>query len=134
MKQVIALVAVLAMGVAASFAFAAPPPGKGHDTTSSSTSTSPGKSGDHGKGDKAKCRPVNLKGTVSGGTIALTVSKASGPKGKALVGTTANLTVSGNVSVQAWDCSAPGSTAATQLKLRQLHVGGSPQAPTTTTP
>ena len=26
-----------------------------------------------------------------------------------------------------------GSTAAPQLKLRQLHVGGSPQAPTTTT-
>jgi hypothetical protein len=62
------------------------------------------------------------------------VSKASGPKGKALVGTTANLTVSGNVSVQAWDCSAAGSTAAPQLKLRQLHVGGSPQAPTTTSP
>jgi hypothetical protein len=130
MKQVIALVAVLAMGVAASFALAAPPPGKGHNTTSSSTSTTHGKSGDH----TTKCRPVNLKGSVTGGTIALKVSKASGPKGKALVGTTANLTVSGNVSVQAWDCSAAGSTAAPQLKLRQLHVGGSPQAPTTTSP
>ena len=131
MKQVIALVAVLAMGVVASFALAAPPPGKGHNTTSSSTSTSPGKSG--GKGNKAKCRPINLKGGVTGGTIALKVTKSSGPKGKALVGTTANLTVGGNVSVQAWDCSAAGSTAAPQLKLRQLHVGGSPQAPTTTT-
>jgi hypothetical protein len=130
MKQVIALVAVLAAGVVASFALAAPPPGKGHNTTSSSTSTSPGKSGDH----KAnKCRPINLKGTVSGGTIALNVTKASGPKGKDLVGTTANLTVTGKVSVQAWACSAAGSTAAPQLKLRQLHVGGSPQAPTTTT-
>jgi hypothetical protein len=132
MKQVIALVAVLAMGVAASFALAAPPPGKGHNTSSSSTSTSPGKSGDHGK-KAGKCRPVNLKGTVSGGTIALMVKKASGPKGKQLLNTTANLTVSGNVSVQAWDCSAAGSSAAPQLKLRQLHVGGSPQAPTTTT-
>jgi hypothetical protein len=134
MKQVIALVAVLAMGVVASFALAAPPPGKGnpHTSTSSSTSTSPGKSGEHG--NKAKCRPVNLKGTVSGGTIALMVKKASGPHGKQLLNTTANLTVSGNVSVQAWDCSAAGSTAAPQLKLRQLHVGGSPQAPTTTTP
>ena len=128
MKQVIALVAVLAMGVVASFALAAPPPGKGHNTSSSSTSTSPGKSG-----KAAKCRPINLKGTVSGGTIALLVKKASGPHGKQLLNTTANLTVSGNVSVQAWDCSAAGSTAAPQLKLRQLHVGGSPQAPTTTT-
>jgi hypothetical protein len=124
-KQVIALVAVLVAGVVASFAFAAPPPGKGpHTSTSGSTSTS-----SHGNG-KAKCRPVNLKGTVTGGTIALNVTKASGPKGKSLVGTAANLTVSGNVSVQAWDCSA----AAPQLKLRQLHVGGSPQAQTTTTP
>jgi hypothetical protein len=126
MKQIIALVAALAMGVAASFALAAPPPGKGnpHTATSSSTSTSPGKSG-----DKAKCRPVNLKGTVSGGTVALMVKKASGKRGKQLVNTTVNLTVSGNVTVQAWDCAAAGSTAAPQLKLRQLHVGGSPQAP-----
>jgi hypothetical protein len=131
MKQVIALVAVLAAGVVASFALAAPPPGKGPQrSTSTSTSTSPGKSGDHGK---AKCRPLNLKGTVTGGTIALTVTKASGPKGKELVGTTANLMVSGKVSVQAWDCSTAGSSAAPQLKLRQLHVGGSPQAQTTTT-
>jgi hypothetical protein len=131
MKQVIALVAVLAMGVVASFALAAPPAGKGPTTsTSSSTSTSPGKSGDHGK---AKCRPINLKGTVAGGTIALNVAKASGPKGKDLVGTTANLTVKGKVSVQGWACSAAGSTAAPQLTLRQLRVGGSPQVPTTTT-
>ena len=128
-KQVIALVAVLVAGVVASFAFAAPPPGKGpHTSTSGSTSTS-----SHGNG-KANCRPVNLKGTVTGGTIALNVTKASGPKGKSLVGTAANLTVSGKVSVQAWDCPAAGSTGAPQLKLRQLHVGGSPQAQTTTTP
>jgi hypothetical protein len=132
MKQVIALVAVLAAGAVASFALAAPPPGKGPNaSTSSSTSTSPGKSGDHA--NKTKCRPMNLKGTVVGGTIALNVTKASGPKGKDLVGKPANLMVSGNVSVQAWDCSAVGSTAAPQLKLRQLHVGGSPHAPTTTT-
>jgi hypothetical protein len=128
MKQVIALVAVLAMGVVASFALAAPPPGKGNPHTSTSTSTAT-----HGN-KSAKCRPMNLKGTVTGGTIALSVTKASGPKGKDLVGSTANLTVSGKVSVQAWDCSTAGSTAAPQLKLRQLHVGGSPQAPTTTSP
>src|SRR5919199_1837455 len=44
-----------------------------------------------------------------------------------------NLMGKGKVSVQAWACSAPGSTAAPQLTLRQLHAGGSPQAPTTTT-
>jgi hypothetical protein len=128
-KQVIALVAVLAAGVAASLALAAPPPGKGPKTsTASSTSTS-------SHGDKAaRCRPLNLKGTVAGGTVALNVTKASGPKGKSLVGTTANLMVSGKVTVQAWDCSAAGSTAAPQLKLRQLHVGGSPQGQTTTAP
>ena len=125
-KQVIALVVVLAAGVVASFALAAPPPGKGPRTsTSESTSTT-------SHGNKAKCRPINLKGTVTGGTIALNVTKASGPKGKSLIGTAANLAVSGKVSVQAWDCSAAGSTAAPQLKLRQLHVGGSPQQTTTT--
>jgi hypothetical protein len=126
-KQVIALVAVLAAGVVASFALAAPPPGKGPQTSTSTSTSSHGHKG-------AKCRPLNLKGTVAGGTVALNVTKASGPNGKSLVGTTANLTVSGKVTVQAWDCSTAGSTAAPQLKLRQLHVGGSPQAQTTTTP
>ena len=132
MKYFIPLVALFAAGIVASFALAAPPPDKGGPKTSTSTSTSsgPGKSGDHAK---AKCRPINLKGTVAAGTIALNVTKASGPKGKDLVGTTANLKVNGKVSVQAWSCATPGSTAAPQLVLRQLHAGGSPQAPTTTT-
>jgi hypothetical protein len=131
MKYFIALVALFAAGIVASFALASPPPGKGPSTsTGTSTSSGPGKSGDHAK---AKCRPINLKGTVAGGTIALVVTKAAGPKAKDLVGTTANLMVKGKVSVQAWSCSTAGSTAAPQLVLRQLHVGGSPQAPTTTT-
>ncbi len=131
MKHFIPLAALFAAGVVASFALAAPPPGHGPSSSSStSTSSGPGKSGDHAK---AKCRPLNLKGTVAGGTIALNVTKASGPRGKQLLNTTANLTVSGKVSVQAWSCAAAGSTAAPQLVLRQLHVGGSPQAPTTTT-
>jgi hypothetical protein len=131
MKYFIPLVALFAAGLVASFALASPPPGKGpKPSTSTSTSSAPGKSGDH---SKSKCRPVNLKGTVAAGTIALNVTKASGPKGKDLVGTTANLAFSGQVSVQAWSCATAGSTAAPQLKLRQLHVGGSPQAPTTTT-
>ena len=129
MKHGIALIALLAAGVATSFAIAAPPPGKGPNK-STSTSTSPGKSGEHK--NSAKCRPINLKGTVEGGTISLKVTKAAGPKGKDLVGSTAQLSLKGNVSVQAWACGGEGSSAS-QLMLRQLHVGGKPQ-PTTTTP
>ena len=112
MKYLISLAALFAAGIVASFALASPPPGKGPSD---------------------KCHPINLKGTVAAGTIALNVTKASGPKGKDLVGTTANLMVKGKVSVQAWACSSAGSTAAPQLLLRQLHVGGSPQASGTTT-
>ena len=130
MKHGIALIALLAAGIATSFAIAAPPPGKGPNK-STSTSTSPGKSGEHKS--SAKCKPINLKGSVDGGTISLKVSKAAGPKGKDLVGTTAQLSLKGNVSVQAWSCAAAGS-AAPQLMLRQLHVGGKPQPATTTTP
>ena len=129
MKHGIALIALLAAGIATSFAVAAPPPGQGPNK-STSTSTSPGKSGEHK--NTAKCRPINLKGTVEGGTISLKVTKAAGPKGKDLVGSTAELSLKGNVSVQAWSCGAEGS-AAPQLMLRQLHVGGKPQ-PATTTP
>jgi hypothetical protein len=133
MKRFIPFVVLFAAGVAASFALASPPPGHGPGSSSSSstsTSAGPGKSGEHGSA--AKCRPINLKGTLAGGTIALNVTKASGPHGKQLLNTTANLMVSGKVSVQAWDCSAPGSNAAPQLKLRQLHAGGSPHSTTTT--
>ena len=60
------------------------------------------------------------------------MTKAAGPKGKALVGTTTQLSVKGNVNVQAWTCASEGS-AAPQLLLRQLRVPGKPH-PTTTTP
>jgi len=127
MKRLIPLLVVFAAGLAASFALASP--NTGH-APSTSTSTSPGKSGDHGS--NAKCRPLNLKGTVTGGTIALNVTKAAGPRAKRLLNTTANLTVAGKVSVQAWSCAAPGATGPQTLVLRQLHVSGSPQATTTT--
>jgi hypothetical protein len=129
MKRFIPLLALFAAGVVASIALAAPPPGHGKPTSSTSTATSPGKSGDHGN----KCHPMNLKGVVSGGTIALNVTKASGPAGGQLNGTTATLTVSGNVSVQAWTCGTAGSSSTPTLFLRQLHVGGKPGAQTSTT-
>ena len=120
MKHFIPLAALFVAGVVASIALAAPP-GHGPSTASSSTSTSPGKSG------QAKCRPMNLKGTVAGGTIALNVTKASGPRGKLLLNTTANLAVSGKVSVQAWACSTAGSTAAPRsIRRRTVWTGRRP--------
>jgi hypothetical protein len=131
MKRLIPLLVVFAAGLAASFALASPNPGHG-PSTSTSTSTSPGKSGDHGS--KAKCHPLNLKGTVPAGSIALTVTKAAGPSAKQLLNTTANLTVpAGKVSVQAWSCATTGATGAQTLVLRQLRIGGSPHPATTTT-
>jgi hypothetical protein len=133
MKRIAFLLSVFAAGLlASSFAFADNSrKGPGPQTsTGTSTSSGPGKSGDHAK---SKCRPINLKGTVDGGSITLHVTSAAGPQGKQLLNTDANLTVKGKVGVQAWACSTPGSTAAPQLTLRQLHAGGSPQAPTTTT-
>ena len=91
MKRFIPLLALFAAGIMVSFALASPPPGHGPKTGSSQTSTSggPGKSGQHGN---AKCRPMNLKGTVAGGTITLNVTQAAGPRAKQL-GNTAALQV-----------------------------------------
>jgi hypothetical protein len=132
MKRFIPLLALFAAGAAASFALASPP-GKGGPTTGSATTH--GNSGNH---SQSKCHPVNLKGTVTGGTISLAVTKAAGKNAQQLVGTTASLKVDGKVSVQAWSCAASstGSAPTTQtLFLKQLHVGGSPQnlGSTTTT-
>jgi hypothetical protein len=131
MKRYFPLVGLFAAGVAASLALAAPPPGHGPPTSSITTSTSPGKSGSHAP--KGKCRPLNLKGTVSAGSIALQVTKAAGPKAKQLLNTTANLTVNGPVSVQAWACATADGAPTQALVLRQLRVGGSPHLPASTT-
>ena len=119
MKRMIPFLVLMAAGLATSFAFASPPRG-------SHTSTSPSA---HGSG--AKCHPVNLKGTVSGGSISMTVTKAAGPRAGHLMGDQA-LKVDGKVSVQAWACSSGGSSPGPQtLFLRQLHVGGKPASGTT---
>jgi hypothetical protein len=133
MKRFIPLLALFAAGAAASFALASPP-GKGGPTTGSTTSH--GNSGNHSQN---KCHPVNLKGTVTGGTISLAVTKAAGKNAQQFAGKTVSLTINGNVSAQAWSCAAAsssGSAPTTQtLFLKQLHVGGSPQnlGSTTTT-
>ena len=130
MKRIIPLLALFAAGIVVSYALASPPHGP---LSSSSTSTAPGNSGTHGK---AKCHPVNFKGTVTGGTLMVTnISHISGPAKNLTKGGSASLTVNGKVSVQAWSCGTSGAAPTQQtLVLRHLHVGGSPQATTTTGP
>ena len=128
MKRFIPLLALFAAGVVVSYALASPP---GGPLSSSSTSTSEhGKSGTHGK---AKCHPVNFKGSVTGGTLTVTnISHISGPAKDLTKGGSASLTVNGKVTVQAWSCGTSGAAPTQQtLVLRHLHVGGSPQATTT---
>jgi hypothetical protein len=123
MKRFIPLLALFAAGVVASYAFASPP---GGPLSSSSTSTSEhGKSGDHANA----CHPVNLKGTVGATTISLTISNAAGPRAKQIASPAA-LMVKGKVAVQAWLCNSTGASPTQTLFLRQLHVSGKPQPPT----
>lgn len=108
MKRFIPLLALGAAGIATSFALASPAA--------------------HGN----KCHPVNFKGMVTGGTLMVTnISHISGPSKNLTLGSSASLTVSGKVSVQAWSCTSTGTTTTT-LFLRQLHVGGKPGGTTTT--
>jgi len=118
MKRIIPFLALMAAGVATSFAVASPQRG-------SQTSTSPSA---HGSG--SQCRPVNLRGTVAGGSLSMTVTKGAGPRAGQLMGAQ-TLKVDGKVAVQAWACSSGGSSSGPQLFLRQLHVGGKPSTGTT---
>jgi hypothetical protein len=128
MKRFIPLLALFAAGVAASFALASPP-GKGGPTAVGTTTH--GNSGSH---SQAKCHPVNLKGTVAGTVTLSNITHASGPRAQQITGAT--FTLNNKASVQAWLCTAAGATSAPAtptLFLRQLRIGGSPQAQGTTT-
>jgi hypothetical protein len=146
MKLKILFLALFVAGIAASIALAAPS-GDGSTTAASTTgtaTTSTGKHGDkdgeHGKKDKPanaeKCRNVELRGTLAAGTLTVAVDKSGGP-GKALVGSSATLTVGGKVRVSARLCSAGTTATAQTLQLRELKVDkggdGSTTATTTTT-
>jgi hypothetical protein len=115
MKRIALVLVLLLAGVATSLGLAQPPKGGSGTSSSSTTSTTPG------HGPKARCHPVNLSGTVAGGTITVSVTKAD-PHSSQLVGGTTTLKVDGKVAVKAVACTAPGAQAgsAQTLILRQL--------------
>jgi hypothetical protein len=135
--KLILLTACLAAGVAASIAFAAPQR-RGESTTTGTTAATTtgrdhhGDDGDHHGGkpaDAPKCSGVELKGTVSGGSLTVAVTRAD-HRNNALVGSTATVAVSGPVSIHARMCG-------TTLTLQNLEVGhakpSTPPPGTTTT-
>jgi hypothetical protein len=133
--KLVLLTACLAAGVAASIALAAPQRRGESTTTGTTAATTTGRDhhgdGDHKApkpGDAAKCSGVELKGTVSGGSLTVAVTRAD-HRNNALVGSTATVAVSGPVSIHARMCG-------TTLTLQNLEVGHPkppPPPPGTTT-
>ena len=125
--KIILTIACFAAGLAASIAFAAPQRAAEGTTTVATTTT-----GDH-HGDKGKakaCTGVELKGTVTGGSLSVAVTGANHGS-SALVGSTATLAVSGPVSVHARLC---GTTLTLQnLEVRHAKPSAPPTGTTTTT-
>ena len=137
--KIILTIACFAAGLAASIAFAAPQRAA-EGTTTVATTTTGDHHGDKGKGDdgdhhgdkgKAKaCTGVELKGTVTGGSLSVAVTGANHGS-SALVGSTATLAVSGPVSVHARLC---GTTLTLQnLEVRHAKPSAPPTGTTTTT-
>jgi hypothetical protein len=139
MKIKILLVALFAGGLLASMAIAKPsPPGHDRDgrsattatttttTTTTTTPTTTTRHDEHGEHKQPPCRNVELKGTVSGGSLSFVVAG----KHAKLAGQTLTLTVAGNVSVEARAC---GSTGSPTYTVRELHADGRPAPATTTT-
>jgi hypothetical protein len=122
--KLILISACLAAGIAASIALAGPPkPADGTTTGTTATTT-----GDHhGKGDDGQdCKGVEIRGTVSGGSLTVAVTKADP---KAGVGSSATFAVAGPVKVH-------GRLCGTTLTLQSLEVRPARPAPapgTTTT-
>ena len=135
--KIILTIACFAAGIAASIAFAAPQRAA-EGTTTVATTTTGDHHGDKGKGDDgghhgdkgSSCSSVELKGTVSGGSLTVAVT-GSDHRSSALVGSTATLAVSGPVSVHARLC---GTTLTLQnLEVRHAKPTGTTTTTTTTT-
>lgn len=113
MKAKALLVAVFVAGIAASFAVAAPndhgDKGKGKNKSAATTSTTPGQT----------CRRVELKGTVPASTFTMTVQKASR---RARPITSATVTFSGPIKVNARMCTTGTTPTTTTFELRVLKV------------
>jgi len=134
MKLKLLLGILFVAGVASALAVAAPTRADsgGSTTTTVGTTTTRDhhegkKDDDHEKGDKPKCKKVELKGSNGSGTVALTVSRAN-HGGSSLVGKQVTLTIPAGATLKANAC----LDAAGALTLRELHVELKHPAPTTT--
>jgi hypothetical protein len=120
MKRIAFIVVVFAAGIVASIALAKPPSGAGGASSTTPTTTT----GEHGHGPKSKCHPVNLRGTVSGGSFSVAVTRAD-PHSQNLNGTSVTFHLDGRVSIKAVACTPTGAQSPT-LTLRQLKSDAKP--------
>jgi len=112
------LVALFVAGLTASLALASPAKHPKGSTQAQSTTTTTSTTA-----KKPKCDQVELKGTATSGSVALTVTKAN-KRGRNLLRTQVTLVVPAGASIKAKACSA-GSV----LTLRDLHVKVAPAKP-----
>jgi hypothetical protein len=113
--KVLVVTALFVAGLTASLALAAPSKkGVEAQTTTTSTTSDP---------KKPKCEQAELKGTATGSTFGLTVTKAN-KRGRDRVGTSVNLVIPAGASVKAKVCTTGGG-----LTLRDLHVKVKPPKP-----
>ncbi len=112
--KVLVLTALFVAGLTASLALAAPSK-KGEQAQTTTTTTSEPK--------KPKCEQAELKGTATGSSFGLMVTKAN-KRGKNLVGTSVNLVIPSGATVKAKVCTTAGG-----LTLRDLHVKVKPAKP-----
>ena len=116
--KVLVLTALFVAGLTASLALAAPSmKGVEAQTTTTSTTSEPKKP------KKPKCEQAELKGTATGSTFGLMVTKAN-KRGQDFVGTSVNLVIPAGASVKAKVCTTGGG-----LTLRDLHVKVKPPKP-----
>jgi len=113
------LAAVFVAGLVASFALASPTKHSKGDTSAQTTTTTEPK-----KPKKPKCEQAELKGTATGASFSLAVTKAN-KRGKSLVGTTVHLVIPSGAEVKAKVCTIAGGG----LTLRDLHVKVKPPKP-----
>ena len=113
--KVLVLTALFVAGLTASLALAAPSKKGVEAQTTTTTTTSEPK--------KPKCEQAELKGTATGSSFGLMVTKAN-KRGKNLVGTSVNLVIPSGATVKAKVCTSAGG-----LTLRDLHVKVRPAKP-----
>ncbi len=117
MKKKALLLALFVAGLAASFAVGSTAGiFEGTTSTHATTGTTTGEN-EHGKKDNS-CHNVSFHGTAAATSFSLTIDKSSKP-GRDL-GSSANLSFSGKVSVKARLC---GTGTSATLQLRELKVG-----------